>query len=208
MYVDICSSISCQVQKGKNLCVYGSGNLAWVQQFIARIKELKQAGLQLETIYAGNSQLSDRVKEIMAIAAEMNVGGTLSLANLKLFWHRLESMRRSRLKFGKTESSDKVLAELSALLDMTDDEDEGWAVMGRGTSRDTVRLQGRQIMELLNKSPEKLAEENGIRNFLEPPLVEGPCDHSYVVSSTEGLTEGTMVCERCKHPMKKYVVYN
>ena len=201
-----------QVEIGKNLCIYGSGNLAWIQQFNNKISKLKLEGLQLETIYVGNSQLSEHVKKIMASSAEINLSATLSFTQVQFFWLRLESMRRSKLRLGKTPSSDHVLAELSALLDM-DDREEGWAVFGSGSSDDIIGLQGMHLMEFLGKYDEwgedvdKLGLLGAARNFLDPTFVAGPCNHSYLVPSSEGLIQGSEICQVCKRPMKKFVVY-
>ncbi|KHN41404.1 hypothetical protein glysoja_048427 [Glycine soja] len=116
------------VEQGKNICLYGSENLVWIQQFNDKTTEIKRAGLQLETIYVGNSQSSENVKQIMAIGGEKSLSDPLSFTNVQHFWVRLETMRRSKLRLGKTPSSDHVLAKLSTLLDM-DDREEGWAVI-------------------------------------------------------------------------------
>ncbi|KAJ1375397.1 Sieve element occlusion, C-terminal [Sesbania bispinosa] len=202
------------VEQGKNICLYGSESLAWIQQFNDSITELKGAGLQLETIYVGNSRLGEHVKRIMERTGKINLSDPLSFTKVQFFWLRLESMRRSKLRLGKTPSCDHVLAELSALLDM-DDKKEGWAVIGSGSSTDTFMLQGVQVMEFLRNCPlwgdkiDKLGLSGAPRNFLDPTSLEGPCSHSYLVpsSESEGLIQGTIICQVCKLPMKKFVVY-
>lgn len=206
----------CQVEQGKNICIYGSENLAWIQQFNDNITELKQAGLQMETIYVGNSsQLGEHVKKIMARIGETNLRSPLSFTEVHFFWLRLESMRRSKLRcLGSTPSSDHVLAELSALLD-ADDREEGWAVIGSGSSTDTFRLQGVQVMEFLRNCLKwgdniaKLVLSGAPRNFLDQTSLAGNCSHSYLVpsSESEGLIQGTIICQVCKRPMKKFMVY-
>ena len=76
----------------------------------------------------GNSQSTENVMQIMAKGGEKSLSDPLSFTNVQHFWVRLETMRRSKLRLGKTPSSDHVLAELSTLLDM-DDREEGWAVI-------------------------------------------------------------------------------
>ncbi|XP_054821093.1 protein SIEVE ELEMENT OCCLUSION C isoform X2 [Prosopis cineraria] len=200
------------VEEGKDLCLYGCDNLGWIRKFNGKIEELKRQGLQLETVYVATSQLSEHVKEIMeTLANEFDPSNLLLFTKLQFFWLRLESMRRSKVRLGKT-SSDQVLAELSALLDMNE-KNEGWVVIGRGSSSDITRLQGRQIIECLEKyeewgdNVEALGLVGAIRNFLQPPLVEGPCSHSYLVPSSQAQVGGTVVCDVCKRTMKKYVVY-
>ncbi|KAJ7957670.1 Sieve element occlusion [Quillaja saponaria] len=194
-------------EEGRNLCIYGSDNIEWVQEFNAKMEELKQAGVQLEMVYVGCSNFSEHVKDIMS-----TIPCPLSIPKLHFFWLRIRSMRRSKLRLGKTSSSDYVLEELVALLDINDN--KGWAVIGSGTSKYSIKLQGSQIMECLNKFPEwkenveKLGLIPTIRIAFEPPLAR-PCNHSYEVpfAQVEGLVEGTVFCEICKYPMKKFVVY-
>ncbi|OIV97496.1 hypothetical protein TanjilG_11020 [Lupinus angustifolius] len=211
---DINPLLAYWVKEGKNLCIYGSENLAWIKQFNDNITQLKKTGLQLETIYVGNSKLSEQhIKEIMATTTAKNLSVLLSFTKLQFFWLRLESMRRSKLRQGKTPSSDHVLEELSTLLEMNDKE-QGWAVFGSGSLTNIMRLQGEKVMELLKKYHEwgenvpKLGLLGAIRNFLDPTFVAGPCSHFYLVpSSEEVITQGSVICEICMHPMKKFVVY-
>ncbi|CAJ1853909.1 unnamed protein product [Sphenostylis stenocarpa] len=202
------------VEQGKSICLYGSENLAWIQQFNYKITELKRAGLELETIYVGNNQLGEHVKQIMARSGETSLSDPLSFTNVQFFWLRLESMRKSKLRLGKTTSCDHVLAELSALLEM-DDREEGWAVIGSGGSTDIIRLQGMQVTEFLRNNSEwkenitKFGLSGAPRNFLETDVVAGSCTHSYFVPSRENarLNQETVICQSCKRPMKKFVVY-
>lgn len=188
--------------------------MVWIQQFNDKINELKRVGLQLETIYVGNSQLGERVKQIMARSGATSRSDPLSFTNVQFFWLRLASMLRSKLRLGKTPSGDYVLAELSALLEM-DDREEGWAVIGSGGSTDTIRLQGMQVMEFLRKCSvwreniTKFGLWGSPRNILETDFVGGSCTHSYFVPSSKNgrLSQGTVICQLCKRPMKKFVVY-
>ncbi|WVZ07909.1 hypothetical protein V8G54_021255 [Vigna mungo] len=202
------------VEQGKSICLYGSENMVWIQQFNDKITELKRAGLQLETIYVGNSQLGEHVKQIMARSGGTSRSDPLSFTNVQFFWLRLASMLRSKLRLGKTPSGDYVLAELSALLEM-DDKEEGWVVIGSGGSTDIIRLQGMQVMEFLRKCSvwreniTKFGLWGSPRNILETDFVEGSCTHSYFVPSRKNgrLSQGTVICQVCKRPMKKFVVY-
>ncbi|KAG2406829.1 Protein SIEVE ELEMENT OCCLUSION [Vigna angularis] len=202
------------VEQGKSICLYGSENLVWIQQFNDKITELKRAGLQLETIYVGNSQLGEHVKQIMARSGATSRSDPLSFTNVQFFWLRLASMLRSKLRLGKTPSGDYVLAELSALLKM-DDREEGWAVIGSGGSTDIIRLRGMQVMEFLRKCSvwreniTKFGLWGAPTNILEADFVEGSCTHSYFVPSRKNgrLSQGTVICQVCKRPMKKFVVY-
>ncbi|KAG4923146.1 hypothetical protein JHK87_048686 [Glycine soja] len=103
----------------------------------------------------------------MARSGEKSFSDPLSFTNVQYFWLRLESMRRSKLRLGKTPSSDHVLAELSALLDM-DAREEEWTKLPRPTfvegscnhscfvsSRENERLSQGTIICLVCKRPMK-----------------------------------------------------
>jgi hypothetical protein len=102
---------------------------------------------------------------------------------------------------GKTVDTDHILKEVSALLDFSD---KGWAIIGKGSSTDILKLQGEDLLHCLNlfsQWEENLAKPlDASRGALEP------CSHSNVIPYAEGLIEGTAICEKCKRPMKKYIV--
>ena len=52
-YILLISLNLCQVEEGRNICIYGSENLDWIREFSAKMKEIKDAGAQLEMIYVG-----------------------------------------------------------------------------------------------------------------------------------------------------------
>ncbi|KAK7306177.1 hypothetical protein VNO77_44103 [Canavalia gladiata] len=211
---DINPLLAYWVEQGKNICLYGGENLVWIQQFNDKITELKRAGVQLETIYVGNNHLGKHVKNIIATSGEISLNDPLSFTNVQFFWFRLESMRRSKLRLGRTPSCDHVLFELLALLDMNNRK-ENWAVIGSGSSNNVFRLQGKQVMEFLRncsvwgENIAKLGLSGALRNFLDPTFLAGSCGHSYMVPSTENerQSQETVICQVCKHPMKKFVVY-
>ncbi|KAK7847966.1 protein sieve element occlusion c [Quercus suber] len=200
------------VEEDRDLCIYGSENQKWIQEFISKMKEIKSTGVQLEMVYVGNrNRPDDHVRNIVASIAEEKLTGSLSFTTTQFFWLRLESMRRSKLRLRKTADNDHILDEVSALLDFSD---SGWAVIGKGSSStDIVQLQGKELMQRLNlfsqwgNNVAKLGFSGAIRSALEPPSLPGPCSHSTVIPYAEGLIEGTVICEKCKRPMKKFFVY-
>ncbi|KAI4317332.1 hypothetical protein L6164_025207 [Bauhinia variegata] len=195
------------VAQGKNICIYGGDDMGWIREFNGKIEEIKQSGLQLEILYVGKSGSSESVENVKTMTESI-----LLYTRAKLFWLRLESMRRSKQGLGKTVSSDDILAEFSALMD---DTDEGWAIIGKGSSADILRLQGKQVLELLNNYEEWRENVDGfglvnaLRYFLGPPFIAGPCDHSYTAPSTEVAEpiEEAVVCQHCKRIMNKLVVF-
>ncbi|KAK8627460.1 hypothetical protein V6N13_135071 [Hibiscus sabdariffa] len=202
------------VEEGRNICLYGSENLDWIREFNAKMKDIKDAGMQLELIYVGKNNPDEHIKEILSIINGEIQSNLLSFTKIELFWLRLESMRRSKSRLrnnASTEStSDHVLAEVSALLYNNDD--NGWAVFGKGLSTDIVRVQGDEIIRCLDvfrrwgENVSQLEFIDALKTVLEPPLVEGPCDHTQVVPYSEGLRQGNIVCHKCKRLMKKFTI--
>jgi hypothetical protein len=190
-----------QVEKGRNICIYGSENQDWIQEINSKLKEIKSGGVQLEMVYVGKRNPDEHVRNILASIPEENHTGFISFLKIQFFWLRLESMRRSKLRLGKTVDTDHILKEVSALLDFSD---KGWAIIGKGSSTDILKLQGEDLLHCLNlfsQWEENLAKPlDASRGALEP------CSHSNVIPYAEGLIEGTAICEKCKRPMKKYIV--
>ncbi|XP_038713782.1 protein SIEVE ELEMENT OCCLUSION C [Tripterygium wilfordii] len=201
------------VDEGRNICIYGSENLDWIKEFHAKILLIKSSRVQLEMVFVGKRNLSENVKSILDIIRVGKHKSLFSFTTIYLFWLRLECMRRSKQQSGKTSKTDNILENMSALLEV-DDEAVGWAVIGRGSSADVVRLHGEKLMETLNSFPEwaenvgKLGFLGALRTAIEPPPpLPGPCNHVSVVPFDKGLIEGTVLCEKCKRPMKISVVY-
>ncbi|KAK9277717.1 hypothetical protein L1049_007264 [Liquidambar formosana] len=196
------------IEEGRNLCIYGGDNQTWIREFSAKMKEItRAAGVQLEMVYVGKRNPSEQVKNILDSIDEEKLSRSLSFTKMHFFWIRLESMRRSKLRQGKMADTDRILQELAALLDF-DDHEEGWAVMGTGSSTDTIKLQGINDLSVWGENVAKLGFSGALRIAHErPPLHAGPCGHSHVVPYVEGLLEGTVFCDKCERPMEKFVVY-
>ncbi|XP_065873828.1 protein SIEVE ELEMENT OCCLUSION C [Euphorbia lathyris] len=203
--------ISRWVEEGRNICIYGSDNLDWIREFNAELKNIRSNGVQLETVYVGKSDMNEHVRCVLDVINEENHTSLhLPLTKLHLFWIRLRSMRRSMLKLVQSISSNHIYREVSALLDSTA---EGWAVIGKGNTTEVVTLQGRKVIECLNKFSEwrenvaQLGFMGALRTAFEPPASTEPCNQSNVLPYAEELLEGIFLCEKCKRPMKKYVLY-
>jgi hypothetical protein len=192
-----------QVEEGRNICIYGSENQEWIQEFNSKLTEIKSAGVQLEMVYVGKRNLDEHVRNILASIPAENHTGSISFMKIHFFWLRLESMRRSKLRLGKSVDTDNILKEVSALLDFTDN---GWAIIGKGSSTDIVKLQGKEPVQCLNlflssqwgENVANLGFLDAIRGAPEPILLPEPCGHSNVIPYAEGLIEGTAICEKCK----------
>ncbi|KAG6654915.1 protein SIEVE ELEMENT OCCLUSION C [Carya illinoinensis] len=197
------------VEEGKNLCIYGSDGQEWIQEFNFKMRGIKSEGFQLEMVYVGKRNMDENVRNTLASIAEEKLNGSLSSTKVQFFWLRLERMRKSKLRLGKTANTDHILEEVSALLDFSD---RGWAVMGKGSSTDTVKLQRKDPMQCstLFSRGEKMTKMgflDAIKSAFEPSPLPGYCSHTSVIPYAEGLIEETASCEKCKRPVKMFVVY-
>ncbi|KAJ6323593.1 hypothetical protein OIU76_010986 [Salix suchowensis] len=133
------------VEEGRNICIYGSDNLDWIREFNAKFKVIRNAGVQLEMVYAGCKDLSEQVRRMSAVIGEELHRNLFTSTKLHFFWLRLESIRRSKLKLGQTiHSDDHILKEVSALLDTAN---EGWVIIGRGNTADIARLSASEAVK-------------------------------------------------------------
>ncbi|KAK2968636.1 hypothetical protein RJ640_030716 [Escallonia rubra] len=188
------------VEDGKNICIYGSDNLDWIREFNSGMKEIKSAGVPLEVIYAGRRNSSEHVRNILAIIQrnilaiidEDDLYGSLTLIQNKLFWLRLESMRKSLLNLGYTLASDGIMKEVSDLLDI-DSKDQNWVVIGKGSSTDIVKLQEEKLKAFFDHFAEwgkyvgKLGLVGAISTALEPPYNEELGDRLVFSSSDDNV---------------------
>lgn len=183
------------------------------------MKEIKETtGLELEMIYVGSRNPSNKnVNNILAMDEIRKLRNPLSLTRMVFFWIRLESIRKSKLRLGNSIETDQILREVSAVLDISDSDNLGWVAMGRGKSTmDILRIESMKIMECLNEFRSwcenivKVGFLGAIRNFLEPQTVvaDKPCgDGVFRPCGEKEVIEEMVVCEKCKHPMKKFVIY-
>ncbi|KAI8016203.1 Protein SIEVE ELEMENT OCCLUSION C [Camellia lanceoleosa] len=146
------SSSQAKVEEDQNLCIYGSNNIDWIREFNAKMRNMTSAGLQLKMVYVGKKNSSDdHMKNILATMYEEKLTSSLTCTKIYFFWLRLESMRRSKLRLGHTDDhKDEILKQLSELLDTNDESEKGWVLLGKGSSTETLKLQGRKIMECLD----------------------------------------------------------
>ncbi|XP_042480799.1 protein SIEVE ELEMENT OCCLUSION C isoform X2 [Macadamia integrifolia] len=214
---EINSLMSYWVKQGRTLCLYGSDDLEWIREFTHLMKEVRSAGVQLELVYVGKKDFDEHIRDIIDTITKGNLGGSLSYLKMHFFWLRLESMKRSKLRLGRTSDADGVLKEVDSLLSPNASVD-GWGVIGEGSSTDFMKLGGKQLIECFKlfqfwgNDIGKMGFLGAIRNALEPPsppppVVKDPCNRSSVIPYIEGLTQGTQVCEECKRPMEKQILY-
>lgn len=173
------------------------------------MKEITNAGLEMETVYFGKRNPSEHERNIVATIDSEKLSGYLSVTRMHLFWRRLESMRRSILRLGTPASTDHILEEVEAMLDKDDENGQGWAVIGSGSS--IVRLEGARLRDFLNNfsiwgdKVGKMGLVGAVKYFLEPN-VQHSCQ-SIVRQFDEGLIDERVVCKECMRPMEKFVLY-
>ncbi|KAI3452654.1 hypothetical protein Pfo_009318 [Paulownia fortunei] len=199
------------VEEGKNLCIYASENLDWIREFNATMKKIKSAGIQLEVVYVGCKNPGENVKTIIDTIDQEKLCTSLTFNKVHLFWFRLERIKRSIGQQGYTTISDKIATKVAELLEFNSN--EGWAVIGRGSSTEVINLDPEKLKECLylfpfwRKNVAAVGLVGAIRSALEPPFAGGTCHHDELLPYEEGLIEKTLICASCKRPMEKFVLY-
>ncbi|CAN1152203.1 Protein SIEVE ELEMENT OCCLUSION C [Linum perenne] len=204
------------VEKGKNICIYGGEDLEWIEELNARAREITSCGIQLEMVYVGSSNLNENVIHIAEIINETMHRTILSVMKLRFFWLRIKSMRSAKLQQGGRLRHDHILQDVSALLKDV----SGWAVIGRGSAEEIVRLEGREAVSLLSKVHQwgEKVKESGFVGALRSSIAvkpvavlhqhpEEPCNHSIMIPYGKGQPIETTACEKCRRLMKPYIVY-
>ncbi|XP_010682346.2 protein SIEVE ELEMENT OCCLUSION C isoform X1 [Beta vulgaris subsp. vulgaris] len=199
------------VEEGRTICIYGGNKIECVRKFSAEIKGIQSLGAQLEVLYVGKKHLKVPASNIVCAIENDKLSHYISLTKIPYFWERLESIRRSKLRLKQTAETDHILSKVITLLD--DDLDEDWIIVGKGSSTNTVKLDGDEWANFLSKEQvwKKFLPEIGlidaIRLSLEPPLTE-PCSHSRISRYEKELMEEAVICEMCKRPMEKFIIYD
>ncbi|KAG7586194.1 Sieve element occlusion N-terminal [Arabidopsis thaliana x Arabidopsis arenosa] len=193
------------VKEGREICIFGSENLDWVDEFVSLARKIQNPGFQLELIYLSNQRRQDERTKAMEESSIL-----FSPTLQQLFWLRLESIERSKLKRIGIESSklDRVFEEVTKLLDFDYGKHKGWGVIGKGSTAETV--DGEEMTERMRKIVRwgEYARGLGFTEAIEI-AAEKPCElsHTVVVPFEEALTRRVVTCEKCKWPMKRFVAY-
>ncbi|KAL8267098.1 hypothetical protein R6Q59_004442 [Mikania micrantha] len=140
------------VEEGQNICICGSGNIDWINEFESRIKKLKNAGLHIHVIYVGRR---NSIESMRTTLANINKATSFTPTKVQLFWLRLEKIKDSILQAGQTQTFanyETLLKQVSELLE-TDDHNTNWAVFGCESTKDYVLLKGNNIMEFFDRVP-------------------------------------------------------
>lgn len=200
-----------KVEQGRNLCIYGSDNMDWIRKLNDKIKKIRSSGIHLEAAYVGCKNPGENVRGIIHTIDQEGLSSSMTFNGVDFFWFRLETLKRSVGQQDRTSRCDEIAARVRELLEM--ESRDGWAVIGRGSSRDAVRLD----LEVLEQGLESLhswrenVTEMGLGGALTAALearVDGErCRDDEVVAYEEGLIEKTKICGSCKNPMEKFVCF-
>ncbi|KAL1207351.1 Protein SIEVE ELEMENT OCCLUSION C [Cardamine amara subsp. amara] len=190
------------VKEGGEICIFGSEHLDWVDEFVSLARKIQNLGFQIELIY-----LSKRGRDERTIAMEES-SILISPTVQQLFWLRLESIERSKLKRIESSKSDRVIEEVTKLLDFDYGKHKGWAVIGKGSAAAIV--DGGKLIERMRRIVRwgEYASELGFTEAIEM-AAEKPCEqtHTVVVPFEEASKMRVVTCEKCKRPMKRFVGY-
>ncbi|CAI9785123.1 unnamed protein product [Fraxinus pennsylvanica] len=184
------------VEEGRNLCIFGSENIDWIREFTAKMKKIKDAGIRLQLVYVGCRNSSNQtMQNILNIINQEQLSISLTSEKIHFFWFRLENIKSSIIH---QENTDKIAKEVAEFLDFGENK-EGWAVLGRGSSTDVIKLSVETVAEL--------GFLGATEETLKTSFPSEPCNHTDLVPYEEGLIERSVNCGVCKRPMKKFVVY-
>ncbi|KAL3819303.1 hypothetical protein ACJIZ3_005208 [Penstemon smallii] len=200
------------VEKGKNICICGSENINWIREFTSTVNKIKTSGIQLEVIYVGCNNSGKKLKTIIDTIDQEKLCISLTFTKINFFWFRLERIKKSIGNQEYTACSENFVNEIAELLDF-DDKKKSWAVIGRGSSTDVIKLEGEKLKECLElfplwcKNVAALGLVGAITSAFAPPFAAGTCDHTELVHYEEGLIGTTLFCAMCKRSMEKFVLY-
>ncbi|KAF8080351.1 hypothetical protein N665_0952s0009 [Sinapis alba] len=181
------------VKEGRDIIILGSDDSNWVDEIKSLARKLQNLGFEFELI--------DLSKRTVASASAMEESSIIQ----ELFWLRLESINRSKLKRIQSSKRDRVFEEVTELLEFDYGKHKGWAVIGKGS---TENIYGEKLTERMRRILRWGEYASGM-GFTEAIRIaeEEPCEesHTVVVPFEEGLR--VVTCEKCKRPMKKFVAY-
>nr|XP_043624132.1 protein SIEVE ELEMENT OCCLUSION B-like [Erigeron canadensis] len=139
------------VAKGSFICLYGGEDIEWIRNFTNTARVVaRTAAIQLEMLYVGKSNPREKVRKNNEIIRSENLSYVLpDLTLIRYFWVRVESMLHSKLQQGKSIDEDPILREIIVMLTY-DSNDQGWAVICRGSNDWMRRANGDTVLRSLN----------------------------------------------------------
>lgn len=179
------------MKQAREICLLGSDDSNWVDEIKSLARKLQNLGFEFELI-----DLSKRTVDSTEESSSIQ----------ELFWLRLESIKRSKLKRIESSNPDRVFEEVTELLEFDYGEHKGWAVIGNGSTAE--KIVGKKLTERMRRIM-RWGEHAAGMSFAEAIRIaeEEPCEesHTVVVPFEEG--SRVVTCEKCRRPMKKFVAY-
>ncbi|KAJ0818261.1 putative sieve element occlusion, Thioredoxin-like superfamily, protein SIEVE ELEMENT OCCLUSION [Helianthus annuus] len=201
------------VADGKYICLYGGEDIDWIRKFTTTAQTVaRRAGIQLEMLYVGKSNPREKVRKNNDIIRAENLSYVLDLTLIWFFWVRLESMLHSKLQHGKSFDEDLILREINVMLTY-DGNNQGWAVICRGSDDWMRRVNGETILTSLNKYDEWMDEAAGDKGFLvalnDHLEANRPPHHCnrLILPGTAGSVPERVVCAECGRSMERFFLY-
>ena len=140
-----------QIGEGKYICLYGGDSIEWIREFTNKARDVATVlNIPLELIYVGKSNVpKERIRKINEIIQAEKLSHICpEFMSIWFFWSRLESMRCSKVRYGKTIDDDHILKEVMVLLSY-DGSDQGWVSLWHGDN-ETARANGKLALLTLN----------------------------------------------------------
>ncbi|KAK9277418.1 hypothetical protein L1049_006961 [Liquidambar formosana] len=204
--------------EGKYICFFGGEDIDWIREFTNTAREVAQAAnFQLEMLYVGKKDPSEKFKENNAIIVEENLGRTVSdLIGIQFFWLRLQSILLSNEKQGKRMDNNLVMRVIAAMLSFNSS-NQGWAVISNESSRvgetfEVTKAKGDTILKCLKEYNSWMlsAVKRGFLSALNKHHYEHHtskhCNHM-ILPMTGRSTDMVVTCVECDRPMKKFISY-
>ncbi|EXB94445.1 hypothetical protein L484_018946 [Morus notabilis] len=201
------------IAQGKYICLYGGDDINWIREFTSRAKVVAQAlGIQLEMIYVGKSNVpKERLRKINSTIETEGLSQIWpEMTSIWFFWSRLESMRCSKARYGKTIEADPVLKEIMTLLSY-DGSDQGWVSVWRGQS-EMARANGQLALQTLKEFQqwETQAKQMGLIPAYDEELKKRHSPQHCTRLILPGLGQDIpqkVVCTECGREMEKFFMF-
>lgn len=200
------------MQEGKYICLYGGEDIDWIQKFTTTMHLVAQeAGIPLEMLYVGKSNLKEKVRKNNAVIAAQGLSNILPDVTLVwYFWVRLESMWHSKLQNGRSVENDPIMQEIVTMLSY-DASDQGWAVISRG-SAEMAKAKGDILLTCLNEF-DKWKDDVELKGFVKALIDNLQKLHTphhcnrLILPGTTGSVPEKVVCAECGRQMEKFIMY-
>ncbi|KAK1406069.1 hypothetical protein QVD17_42266 [Tagetes erecta] len=201
------------IADGKYICLYGGEDMEWIRNFTTTAQGVaREAEIQLEMLYVGKSNPREKVRKNNDVIREENLSHVLpDLTLIWFFWVRLESMLQSKLQHGKSFDEDPILKEIHVMLTY-DGNDQGWAVICRGSNDWMKRVNGNTLLTSLANYKEWQNEARekdflpALNEHLEANRPPHHCNR-LILPGTAGSVPDKVVCAECGRSMERFFLY-